>query len=231
MRFLHPHLPYRETFKKLEPGMSELDVASYIKSAICRFGGERPAFLVLNVANDFGNHQACRDVSPHTLALMTKPPTDRRLQDGDLLWIDSGAVYKGYSCDFSRIFVLGRLSEKQRRMYRLVKQLTRYCISIIRPGIKCSEIVRLCNNWLKNAGLSISFEHGRIGHGVGLLVAEPPHIGIYDDTIIEPGMVLTIEPGIVTDYGTFHLEENIVVKDSGEPEIISPLEYYLSEEQ
>lgn len=222
---------YRETFEKLEPGMSEHEVASSIKSAICRFGGERPSFLVLNVANDFSDHRAERDVSPHTLALMTRPPTDKKLRSGDLIWIDSGAVYRGYNCDFSRIFILGRLSERQRKMYRLVKQLTRDCISIIRAGIKCSEIVKFCNNWLKNAGLSISFEHGRIGHGVGLLVTEPPHIGIYDDTIIEPGMVLTIEPGIVTDYGTFHLEENIVVKDSDEPEIISPLEDYLSGEQ
>ncbi|MEM3906804.1 MAG: Xaa-Pro peptidase family protein [Nitrososphaerota archaeon] len=217
---------YRELFESIVPGMSELEVASLMRATICRLGGERPSFIVLSTAIDSNTHQGISEFSPHTLSLMTRPPLDRRIKSGELIWIDSGVVYKGYNSDFSRIFVLGKPSDRQARMYKLVKQLTRECISFIRPGVKCSDVVKFCNKWLKSSGLDVSFEHGRIGHGVGLLVTEPPHIGIYDDTTIEPGMVLTIEPGITTDYGTFHLEENIVVRETGEPEIISPQEDY-----
>ena len=75
---------------------------------------------------------------------------------------------------------------------------------------------------MKLAGLDVAFDRGRIGHGIGLLLTEPPHIGPYDHTVLEPNMVLAIEPGIVTDYGTFNVEENVRIMESGEPEILTP---------
>jgi Xaa-Pro aminopeptidase len=127
---------------------------------------------------------------------------------------------KGYNSDYSRMMILGKSTERELRTYRLVQRVTRKCVDEMKRGVKCSEIVQMCNKELKLAGSDVTFDRGRIGHGLGLLLTEPPHIGSYDDTVIEPNMVLTIELGIITDYGCFHLEENLLITENG-PEVLS----------
>jgi Xaa-Pro aminopeptidase len=66
----------------------------------------------------------------------------------------------------------------------------------------------------------ISTLAGRVGHGLGFDVTEPPHVSEEDSTVLEPGMTITMEPGVATEYGIFHVEENVIVTES-DPEVIS----------
>jgi Xaa-Pro aminopeptidase len=74
--------------------------------------------------------------------------------------------------------------------------------------------------------LGMSFSAGRIGHGVGLMTTEPPSVALYDNTVLQAGMVLAIEPGKVTEDGIFHVEQNVVVTETGH-EIISDCDWKL----
>jgi Xaa-Pro aminopeptidase len=95
---------------------------------------------------------------------------------------------------------------------------------MVRPGVRASEIARFCYGRLEELDFPITSSIARlavrIGHGVGLNLTEPPHIGVHDDTSLEPGMVITLEPGVATEWGTFHIEENVVVTEDG-PEVLS----------
>jgi len=212
---------YTEAYEAVREGMTEWELAASVRAAMCKRGSERISFLSMTTSTDPGTTDSGKMVQ-HTRSLMTKPPSQQRvIRKGDVVWIDSGAVFKGYNSDYSRMVVLGKPTERQLRTYQLVQRITRKCVEEMKSGVKCSEIVKVCNQELKLAGSTVTFDYGRIGHGIGLLSTEPPHIGSYDDTIIEPNMVLTIEPGIITDYGSFHLEENLVVTESGKPEVLS----------
>jgi Xaa-Pro aminopeptidase len=206
---------YTEAYQGAGEGITESELAASLRTAMCKRGAEKPAFLSMNTSSDLGEYVDAGKMMQHTRSLMSRPPSQRPLRKGDVVWIDSGATYKGYNSDYSRMLVLGKPTERQLRTYQLVQRITRKCVDEMKPGVKCSNIVKVCNTELKLAGSNVTFDRGRIGHGLGLLLTEPPHVGSYDDTIIEPNMVLTIEPGIITDYGCFHLEENLLITDTG----------------
>jgi Xaa-Pro aminopeptidase len=136
-----------------------------------------------------------------------------------MLWIDAGCAVGGYWSDFSRAAVVGQPSAEQYRAQEEIHEITWEAVQKVRPGICASQLAQACNTRL--AGLnfaitsSISGLASRVGHGLGLDVTEPPHIAEYDDTILEPGMVITVEPGVAAEYGTFHVEENVLVTREG----------------
>lgn len=100
----------------------------------------------------------------------------------------------------------------------MVYKITKMLVESVRPGIRACELDALNTaEWAKYGyeHSKIAFAGTRIGHGMGLLGTEPPHIGAYDSTVLQPGMVFTIEPGLVTDYGCFQTEHNVVVTEAG----------------
>ena len=205
---------YEKCFSDAKEDMGESDVATLLQIQMMELGADGSGFVVFNSGLRSPGFRK-GEQRPHTHALMTGPPTDKKITKGDTLWIDAGCTYKGYWSDFSRMAVVGKPSGSQKRMHRLICDVTEKCVRAVKPGVTASKIVNVCNNELKRKGIGVSFEDGRIGHGVGLLVTEPPHIAPYDTTSLGPGMVITIEPGIVTDYGVFHVEENVLVTKDG----------------
>ena len=111
--------------------------------------------------------------------------------------------------------MIGKPSEKQKARYSTILQLTDLCIKAVKPGVKAADIAHICAVELQRRGLDLTFRAGRLGHGIGLMLTEPPHIANYDSTILEPGMIITIEPGFVTEYGVFQAEENVLVTTDG----------------
>lgn len=187
--------------ESIREGMTEAEVAKILYKTVLEEGGASPWALT--------------NSGPYNYDVISAGPVNKALRKGNLFWIDSGCAYKEYNSDFSRIYAIGQPSEKQKRMHETVCRITRSCIEAVRPGVKVSDIARLCDREFQKARLEITFRAGRIGHGVGMMVTEPPHIAKYDDTVLEPGMVITIEPGVVTDYGCFHVEENVLVTEKG----------------
>ena len=142
-------------------------------------------------------------------------PSDRRPQKGDILIIDTGATFDGYFCDFDRNFSFGPPSNKIMQAYRLVYEATEEGIKAARPGKKASDLWRAMAAVLQAGGANVD-TLGRMGHGLGMQLTEWPSNKIDDDTILAPGMVMTIEPGIEFEPNRLMVhEENLLITADG----------------
>ncbi len=142
-------------------------------------------------------------------------PTDRVLGDGDVLIIDTGTTYDGYFCDFDRNFAFGHLDDAAARAHDAVWLATEAGIAAARPGATCEDVWAVMAKVLEDAG-SIGNNVGRMGHGLGLQLTEPPSNTKGDQTELVPGAVLTIEPGMEYAPGKMIVhEENLVITEDG----------------
>lgn len=196
---------YLATFGSLKPGITQNEVARRHKINMIERGGDSPFMVITSGAG--------------TYDFATGMPSERKVETGDVLWMDGACSVGGCFCDFSRAAVIGKPSPDQKAMHREIIRITEACVDMIKPGVPCAELDRFSNAELaKLAGSftsSISGLAGRTGHGVGFNVTEPPHIGEHEERLLQPGMIITIEPGVGTEYGTFHFEANIVVTPDG----------------
>jgi Xaa-Pro aminopeptidase len=135
-----------------------------------------------------------------------------------------GCAVAGYWCDFDRCGVVGGPTRRQLDAQRAANEITALGVSMVRPGANTQEIARMCASEMQRFPFPITSDIGhlaaRIGHGVGLARVEPPNVADYENTVLEPGMVITIEPGVATEFGVFHVEQNVLVTDAGH-EILS----------
>ena len=147
-------------------------------------------------------------------------PTDRTLREGDVLIIDTGTVFDGYFCDFDRNFAFGPPSDEARRAHDAVYRATEADIEAARPGRTTSDLWAAM--WaVLEAGGALGEGVGRLGHGLGMQLTEGPSHRPGDHTPLEPGMVITIEPGMIFAPGKLMVhEENIVITEAA-PELLS----------
>lgn len=147
--------------------------------------------------------------APHSLAF------PRRLQWGDVIYIDCGARWEGYYCDITRTFFLGEPEAEALSVYRIVQQAQAAAIAAVQPGRPLYEVDRAARAVIEAAGYGPYFPH-RTGHGLGLAVHEAPSVGSDSQQLMEPGMVITIEPGIYLPgrWGV-RIEDDVVVEVSG----------------
>jgi Xaa-Pro aminopeptidase len=139
----------------------------------------------------------------------------KRLQVGELVVLDFGAVVAAYHADMTRTVVLGPPDHRQKEIYNLVLQAQGQAMAGIRPGVTCSRVDALAREVIAAAGYGDCFGHG-LGHSVGLSIHERPSFSPKDDTVLEPGMVLTVEPGIyLAGWGGVRIEDLIVVTPEG----------------
>jgi len=142
-------------------------------------------------------------------------PTGRRLSKGDVLIIDVGAVYDGYFSDFDRNFAFGRPSDATLRAYKAVYEATNAGFEAARPGATTTDVYNAMWSVMEAAG-AIGNDVGRLGHGLGMQLTEWPSNTAFDNTPLVPGMVLTLEPGMMYAPGKSMVhEENIVITESG----------------
>ena len=187
---------------------SERDLYRELASNVMALGADRPGYIPVNADAR----------APDSL---TGGPTDRRLQAGRMVYIDTGCTYRGYWADVARVFAVGRATDHQRQMYRVVHRALDRSLEAIRPGAAVADIMRATLAEFEAAGVTkYTGRLGRIGHGAGLDLTEPPSINLEDPTVIQAGMVLYVEPNFVTEEGNFILEEDVVVTPDG-PEILS----------
>ena len=147
-------------------------------------------------------------------------PTDRVLEEGDVLIIDTGATFDSYFCDFDRNFAFGQPSEAARRAHRVVYDATEAGIDAARPGATHEDLWTAMWQVLE-AGGALGETVGRLGHGLGMQLTEGPSNKPGDRSVLEPGMVITIEPGMIFAPGKLMVhEENIAITD-GPAELLS----------
>lgn len=183
-------------------GMTEKEVERKLVSIMAEEGAEAPGFII--VISGIDNYER-----------ISARPTNKRLQKGDLVWIDAGVNYYGYWTDYCRAGVVGGATPEQRRLQSIIHAVTMKGVQAIAPDVSVADIYKTCGNEMVKYGLPWSFDCGRAGHGIGLQLTEPPSIATIDKSILMPGMVITCEPGYVCDLGCFDIEENVLVTEEG----------------
>jgi Xaa-Pro aminopeptidase len=142
------------------------------------------------------------------------PATDAPLQRGDVLMLDTGVIRDGYFCDFDRNYSVGAAPPAVASAHARLIDAVDAGLEAARPGARFADLFHAMNAVVNpNGGVSAA---GRLGHGLGLHLTEGPSIIPEDNTVLEPGMVLTLEPGVDVGGGKIMVhEEDIVIRDGG----------------
>tara|TARA_A100001037_G_C15142559_1_gene634566 strand:- start:2436 stop:3590 length:1155 start_codon:yes stop_codon:yes gene_type:complete len=148
------------------------------------------------------------------------PPTEVPLAVGDIVILDTGSVYDGYFSDFDRNFAIGYADDASRRAYETVYAATEAGLKAARPGNTVADLFHEMNAVMV-AGGALGNDVGRLGHGLGMQLTEWPSNTAWDQTVLVPGMVMTLEPGMtyLPDKMMVH-EENLVIREEG-PQLLS----------
>jgi Xaa-Pro dipeptidase len=183
-------------------GMSEKQIAALLTQELLARGGESIAFGPIVSAGPNG-------ASPHAV------PTDRPIQQGDLLVIDWGVYVDGYPSDITRTFAVGEIDPELQRIHEIVREANAQGKLAARPGVTGEEVDRAARAVIEAAGYGEYFFH-RTGHGLGLEIHEEPNMVQGNTTPLEPGNVFTIEPGIyLAGRGGVRIEDNVLVTSDG----------------
>ncbi|MEQ8297821.1 MAG: Xaa-Pro peptidase family protein [Nitratireductor sp.] len=197
----------QKAFAAIRPGMAEKDLAQVVKDHFASEGAV-PSFWIVGGGQNgaFPHHQS----------------GDRPLAEGDAIVIDIGARKAGFPSDITRMAVVGRPPEGYGQIHTIVEKAVQAAMKAARPGVKASAVDAAARTVIADAGYGEYFVH-RTGHGMGIDGHEPPYITATADTVLEEGMVFSIEPGIYLP-GRFgiRLEEIVVLRADG-PEILSGL--------
>ena len=145
-------------------------------------------------------------------------PRGRRLERGDMLWADIGFTADGYWSDYCRAAIVGGPTVQQVDRQRRIDEATKTGLDMLRPGRAIADVAREMRRVSSTLGLA-GLGFGRLGHGIGLTATEPPSVVEHDPTILEAGMVITVEPAAVHEDGLFCAEQIAVVGDP--PELLS----------
>jgi Xaa-Pro dipeptidase len=186
-----------------EPGASEGELAAECALRLRAEGGDALAFEPLVLTGP-------RSAMPHG------QPGPTPLADGDLLIADIGVTVNGYVADITRTFVVGGSpDERQREIFELVHAAERAGIEAVRAGDPARAVDEAARRLITEAGYGPNFIH-RTGHGLGLELHEPPYATSTNEEPLEPGMVLTVEPGIyIEGWGGVRIEDDVVVRAGG----------------
>ena len=192
----------------VRPGLRERDVAFLLEQTFRELGADGPAFETIVAAGE-------RGALPHAR------PSDRPIAKGDMIVIDFGATAGGYCADITRTVVVGSVSPDQQRVLEAVRTAQQQSVQAMKPGVACSQIDQIARDAVTSAvGAEAAFGHG-LGHGVGLEVHERPGLSSSDETVLQPGMVITNEPGVyIPGWGGVRLEDMVLITPQGN-EVIS----------
>ena len=190
---------YAALVSQIHSGMDEHEVARLFRSELTRQGADSIPFMAVT-----SGHKGYEQI--------IVGPIERKLGKGDVLFIDLGATFDGYFCDFDRNFACGEIDDESLKAQDLVWQATQAGIAAARPGTTVAELAVTMATVLGDDGGNV----GRLGHGLGLQLTEPPSNMASDHTVLQPGMVMTIEPGMDYGHGKMMVhEENVVITEDG----------------
>ena len=141
------------------------------------------------------------------------PATPHPLAAGDVLMLDTGLVHDGYFCDFDRNWSVGPASKAASSAHARLIAATDAGFAAARPGATAADLFHAMNAVLTDGGAGT--DAGRLGHGLGMSLTEWPSLIPTDHTVLEAGMILTLEPGVAVGDRIMVHEENIVITDDG----------------
>jgi Xaa-Pro aminopeptidase len=202
---------YKITIEILKPGISEKNLAWELEKNMRQLGAEGISFPPI-VAS--GPNSAL----PHAI------PGNRIIQKNEPVLFDWGAIRDGYCSDTSRTVVIGNPDDTFKTLYKILFDAQQMAICAIKAGESTKKIDGIARDHIAKAGFEKKFGHG-LGHGVGLEIHESPRLSPMKDSILEKGMIVTVEPGIyLPDWGGIRLENMVLVTETG-AEVLNTLSY------
>lgn len=195
-------LAYQEILKNIKPGMTERELENIILNSFNQNGATKASFEAI-VASGL------RSAMPHGKA------SDKIINNNEIITCDFGCIYQGFCSDMTRTFALGSIDPKLIEIHNIVSAAQMNGIKAIKPGIKIGEIDKICRDYITAKGYGQYFTHGT-GHGLGIEIHEAPWVVKNEQTILRPGMVITVEPGIyIPSLGGVRIEDDILVTENG----------------
>jgi Xaa-Pro aminopeptidase len=186
----------------LKPGVRERDIALELEYFMKKQGAKGASFDIIVASG-------VRSSLPHGVA------SDKVMEHGEFVKMDFGALYNGYCSDITRTVVLGEANDKQREIYGIVLEAQLQALERLAPGMTGKEADAVARDIIKARGYGENFGHS-LGHGIGLYIHEDPRLSSQSDDILQPGMVVTVEPGIyVPGFGGVRIEDDVVLTDTG----------------
>lgn len=192
----------RNTLDWAQPGMTEQQIAARLASQMNALGSDGHAFGPTVLTGP-------KSALPHG------DTGSREWGQDEFLLIDFGAIKNGYPADITRTFCKGTPTEEMRKIYDAVLAANRAALAIAGPGVSCAAVDNAAREVIEKAGYGAYFTH-RTGHGLGLEVHELPNIAANNETLLQPGMVFTIEPGVyLPNVGGVRIEDDVLVTENG----------------
>lgn len=188
--------------KFIKPGITELEVAHELESFLKGKGASAMSFDTIVASG-------VRSSMPHGVA------SDKVIEDGDMITLDWGCYYKGYSSDMTRTIAVGSVDPELEKIYHIVLEAHERVNRGAKAGMTGKEIDALARDYITEHGYGEYFGHST-GHGLGLDVHELPSISVKNDEPVQVGMVITNEPGIyIPGLGGVRIENDLIITTDG----------------
>ena len=192
--------------KHIKLNMTEIEICNFFKRELLSNGADHTLYMSCASGNGGYDQIIC-------------DPSEKKLQNGDILIIDTGTTLDGYFCDFDRNYGFGNIKKEANDAYSTLWEASERGLEKAKPGFTCADIFNEMNSVLNKSALTSTLTSntvGRMGHGLGLQLTEPPSIMINDKTVLKENMILTIEPYYEYLPGKILvIEENILITKDG----------------
>lgn len=186
----------------IKPGVTEREIGLELDFYMLRHGAEALSFETIAVS---GKNTSL----PHGV------PSDKKVENGDFVTMDFGAVVGGYHSDMTRTVAVGFADEEMKNVYGTVLEAQRKCLENLKAGLSCRDADAFSREVIKNAGYDEYFTHST-GHGVGVEIHEFPRLSELSDTILETGNLVTVEPGVyIPEKFGVRIEDMAVITENG----------------
>jgi Xaa-Pro aminopeptidase len=195
---------FKHILEFIRPGKTELEVSNELEFFMRKAGATSSSFDIIVASGH-------RSALPHGVA------SEKVIESGDFITLDYGAYYNGYVSDITRTVAVGEPDAKLKEVYEIVLEAQLKGMAGIKPGMTGKEADALTRDYITEKGYGDYFGHST-GHGIGLEVHEGPALSTRSDIVLEPGMVVTVEPGIyIQGLGGVRIEDDtLITKDHNE---------------
>lgn len=193
---------YTHILTQIKPGITEFELALELEFFMRKNGAQGLSFDTIAVSGE-------RSSLPHG------QPTEKKIQNHDLLTLDFGCIYEGYCSDMTRTVAVGGIDEKQKKIYDIVLEAQLKALEALKPGKTGKEVDQVARDLISGYGYGKNFGHG-LGHSVGMEIHEEPRLSPSGNEVLVPGMIATVEPGIyIEGFGGVRIEDLTVIKETG----------------
>lgn len=193
---------FENVLAQLKPGMTEYEIAAHLEYEMRLLGADGPSFPSIIAS---GPNAAL----PHAI------PGKAKLRRNVPMLFDFGAKYNGYCSDITRVICLGPMPRKMASVYQIVLDAQMAAIDLIAPGVALADVDQAARDMISRAGYGKQFGHS-LGHGIGLNIHEQPVLSKKSKGVLEPGQIVTVEPGIyLPGVGGIRIEDDVLVTKTG----------------